>query len=228
MFAMTSCKFRAIACIFALVTVPLMIRAESLDDFKRAKAETTEECKTIPYSSERDRCLSKRDDVFAYCKTEDSGCTGLKTYARMQDLEKAKRDLADADRSRDELRRQRDSASDDSQKRDISEKISSLERTMDEGKRNIEQLTKTIEDQRSMATGREEKAKRCIASRNDASQIFADAERKASSESDPEIKPLAAELIARWKEGNARHASGLTEIQSRLGTCEKAARGEQF
>jgi len=201
--------------------------AETIEDFKRAKSES-EPCKTIPYSSERDRCLRKRDDVNDYCKTDGSSCTALNTYARMQDLEKAKRDSDQLSKSRDELLRQRDSASDDSQRRSLSDKISETEKDIDQSKRDIEQLSKAVEDFKYQATGRVEKAKRCREARIDAVEIFDEAEQKAKSETDPEIKAIAADLVAQWKVADQGHAVAIKETQERLLTCDKAARGEQF
>jgi hypothetical protein len=227
MFALKRLTFIEITLFFALLILQSTIRAETIEDFKRAKSES-EPCKTIPYSSERDRCIRKRDDVSDYCKTEESSCTALNTYARMQDLEKAKRDLANLDRSREELIRQRDSASDDSQKRSISDKISSTEKDIDDSKRSLEQLSKTVDDYKYKANGRVEKAKRCREARIDAVEIFDEAEKKAKSETDPGIQSLAAELISQWKEADRGHTIAIKETQERLLTCDKAARGEQF
>lgn len=213
----------------ALTSISFGASADQLSEFQKAADSGAKGCDSIPFSSIQERCRDKRDDVDGYCKTDESGCRELNTYARQQELQQADSKLNDLDRARQEARSKRDSSTDTSEKSRWENEVSQIERAIDEQKRSRETIAKTIEDYKYQAQGRIEKAKRCREARIDAVELFDEAQDKVKeAESNPDLKPFVPTLLAKYEDAERGHTIAIKETQERLLLCEKAARSESF
>jgi len=204
--------------------------SQTIEEFKNSKsaADAGRLCDSIPYSGLRSSCNDASRDVNDYCKTENTGCADLNVYARLQDREKSKRDLDQLERTRNDLRTQRDGAKEEDKKKAFQNQIDQFEKDIDAKKREIDSLGKTIDDFKYAANGRIEKNKRCIDARKKAVSIFDEAMGKVTDAREQEKKDIAYTLVAKWNAEEAGHKTQLDNTQNRLARCEKAARGEQF
>ena len=101
-------------------------------------------------------------------------------------------------------------------------------RTPSSPPRDIDTISKTIDDFKYSANGRIEKNKRCIAARKKAIDIFDEAMGKVTVVRDPASKDIAYKRVGKWNAEEQGHKEALDNTQKRLKKCEKAVRGDQF
>lgn len=97
-------------------------------------------------------------------------------------------------------------------------------------KRSCKDLTvKKIQDNIDGMTSKVEKLNRekCRDHRNEVQGVFADAKSKAQSESDPQIKTIAAPLITRWDNSTRSHEQELKNVIEVIDNCKQTLRGDQ-
>ncbi|MBD2326165.1 hypothetical protein [Alkalinema sp. FACHB-956] len=57
-------------------------------------------------------------------------------------------------------------------------------------------------------------------------KAFKDAIDKAKSESNPDIKVIATQLITYWEQGNAKHQDPLKNVSAGVEKCQKCKKGD--
>jgi hypothetical protein len=61
---------------------------------------------------------------------------------------------------------------------------------------------------------------RRVGYREDVAKVFADAKSNAKSETDPEIKPYAEQLIRKWEAGESGHATAIRNYKTAVEKCK--------
>jgi chromosome segregation ATPase len=215
--------------------------ADDLPSFQAADAAGDEGCATIPYSSLRSRCAYKQDNVNDSCKVEKRSCTNL-TVKKIQDnidgmISKIEKLTGEKERLKSEREANKSKlsgAGDDSDKRDLENKIKQAEdriyeidKQVYEISNRIDQMKKDIENNKYTARERISIGEKCRDTRNEVQGVFADAKNKAQSESDPQIKAIAARLIARWDRSTASHEQEIRNVIDVIDDCKRTVRGDQ-
>ncbi len=185
-------------------------RAQSLQDFVDADKE--EGCKSIPYSTQRQNCSSLSGDVESWCKNSSRprSCKELNLEAITKNIESVseKRKRVEEDRSR---------ATTDDEKRRLQEESDKLART-------IEDLQHKVSNDKDEIKKRIDNGEHCRDYRGKVQAEFFEAGRKADSESDPAIKPIAQKLMAKWKVGMVDHVRDYQAAVDVLEDCKNQLR----
>lgn len=193
---------------------------EALEASKRGKG-----CESIPYSAERNRCISNSSRVTLACKTEAWSCDDLGTKAlkaTMTGLEgyiaRRKEDKKELETKRTQAASATDKAKHDKEIKDVDKQISEKTRTLDDLETKLKSDLSKIED-------RVEKGKQCLTARNEVQDVFEDAGNAAARVTQPNIKVIAEALIKYWKTKKDEHQTALKNVQLGIDKCNKSKAG---
>jgi hypothetical protein len=221
-----------------LMCVFLFIQSASagtlLEDFKEAErnlANDEKPCLTIPYSDLRDECLKKRDAVQNQCKTVQWSCTGdhdikdilININKKNKGIESLK---GENDKSNDRLRE----AKEDNEKSILNKMIKDNEEAMYQANREVEDLTRQLNDRKENLQKRIEFAETCVSYRTEAQKVFESVISRAKGESDDNIRPIAQKLLAKWEPDVREHDGQKDQVKRGIQTCKdmKDRRSEDF
>jgi len=217
--------------IFAFVVAGLgtAVSAQTLEEYKAGveAADHGEGCTSIPNADLRDRCKRASDFVEQDCKQKPFGCKDLLENQALASSIKGKEDAIESlKKQKDDLERQKSGAS-DSDKRDIEDKISNLEKQIDNESRSLEEMKKALATDRSDAGIRADQGRKCLEARNDVQYLFTSARSSAQSESDDAKKPFANKLVEYWDRRRADHEDAVNKTKEAIEYCEKCKSGER-
>ncbi len=179
-------------------------RAQSLQDF--VDAEKEEGCKSIPYSTQKGNCSSYQSDVDKWC-AEKRSCQPFNVEAITKNIEGITGKLKS-------LQEDTSKATNDEDKRKIQQSIDELTKT-------LEDLKKKVTDDKYDMKKLLDNGEHCRDYRGKVQLEFIEAGRKADSESDPAIKPIAQRLSVTWKNGMEKHINEFQKASNDVEYCKK-------
>ena len=179
-------------------------RAQSLQDF--VDAEKEDGCKSIPYSTQRGNCSSFQSDVDSWCAKTRS-CEPFNVEAITRNIEGITGKLKS-------LQEDQSKATTDEDKRKIQQSIDELTKTLEDLKKKV---INDKDDMKKLLDNGEH----CRDYRGKVQLEFIEARRKADSESDAAIKPIAQRLSAKWKDGMEAHIGEFQKVSNDVEYCKK-------
>jgi hypothetical protein len=193
--------------------------AQTLDDFKEAVGK--DGCDSIPYSDLRGTCNDKQGSVHSSDSCDGKrSCSGLET-SRFEDRIKIENMCLNTLKPlKDGFSDQKSELESDDEKRLIEDVISQIQTEIDAAGNKIEASKKSIEDNRAKINERVTRGQKCLDSRQAVQKAFADAIEKAKNESDPDIKPLAEQLVSKWEASSRDHEEPIKAANEVMGVCK--------
>jgi hypothetical protein len=210
--------------LLTLVGASNLAYPQSLEDYKASVAE--DGCKSIPFADLRDRCFRASDFVKQDCKNKVYSCEGLETKQLIENIKGKENALQEKKRSRDELERALSGAS-DSERSGIKDKLDASNTEIDNQTRQLEEMKRALETDQSDARNRKDQGKRCLEARNDVQYLFTSARSSAKSESDPDKKPYAEQLVAKWEKGESDHKDAMRNVDDAIAYCDQCSSGDK-
>lgn len=198
------------------------------------KVEGKKECSSIPDSSLNSKCFAAQTNVKDYCKEFDQGdiggCKTLKTRELNKTMDEGKGQIKNLENDKRDLISKRDSAKEQDERDKISAEIKAKDEAIAILEKEINQMSRTVEDNRSRAAGLANRAQRCRESRIDVAEIFGKATEmaKADQSSDNvDIKRIAPKLIDEWERTSDNHAKTIIQTQEKFLYCKAVEEGKE-
>jgi DNA repair exonuclease SbcCD ATPase subunit len=176
-------------------------------------------CFSIPYPDYQDECLRKQEKVND-CKDRKSNCQEIDPKGIQRDIEDLKRRREELKAKKEDLERQRSSLSDDADKREVEDKIKTVDNEIGDVDRVKERLQKDVEETTKEINKRLDTAKVCLEFRVSVQDVFAKASSNADREQDADIAPLAKQLVVYWDKGAKRHEEATRNAKRAIDNCE--------
>lgn len=218
---------RAIPCVYLLLFLAPYrdAWADKKSDFEEAVK--NDGCEAIPYSTLRSRCIDRRSDVRDWCKTDkwncDSGELGVGKLA--DNIERLKGKIESLKSELDNWKSKRSAAKDDNEKREAEDKISEIERKIYELNGKIDEHKNRIEANKKELRDRIYQGEKCRDYRKDVQEVFKDAKSQAKGESDPDIRPLANQLVDKYERGERTHDDQIEDVKKGISKCKDKLEG---
>jgi predicted RNase H-like nuclease (RuvC/YqgF family) len=203
----------------ALVLMTGIVLAQSVNDYKDAAEKSG--CGLIVYSSERSTCDDRGPRIDDYCKTRTWSCDGLDPEGLKKNIEGVKQKIESLKKERDELQNKKSSAKDDSEKRDLEDKISDKEKEIRTLEDKVTEWERKIDDEKKEIRNRLSVGKQCKDYRVDVQKAFADAKYKFERESSPEIKPFAEKIVKKIESEESGHKTAIEIVQRGIEKCDR-------
>jgi len=210
--------------LFALLLAQVA-NADNLQSFKDAEREKG--CASLPYSSLRGNCKSKQEGVEQWCKHEKRQCRDLGTRGLLDAIDGMTRKVESLKSDKDSLSSKKAHAKDDSEKRDLENKITDVEKQIYELNGRMDAHKRQVDENKTNIRDRIYRGERCRDHRRDVQEVFKDATSRAKSESDPEIKPLAQKLLDRWDESTRSHEGEIDTVKQIIEDCRECLDGRR-
>ena len=194
--------------------------AQSVDDFKAAVDK--DGCESIPYSDLRSGCNDKQQDVHTgeTCDGPRS-CQGLETDKFEERIKIENMCLNTLKPLRDGFSNQKSELESDEEKRLIENVISEIQTEIDAAGSKIDASKRSIEANRGKINSRITTGEKCRKSRETVQAFFDQAMSKAKDESDPDIKPLADQLVSKWEASTRDHNGEVDRVNKVIDDCKK-------
>jgi chromosome segregation ATPase len=193
---------------------------EALEASKRGKG-----CESIPFSAERNRCISNSSRVTSACKTEAWSCDDLGTKALKATMTALDGHIARLKEDKGKLETKRTQAASETEKANHDKEIKDIDKQILEKTRTLDGLETKLKSDLSKIEDRVEKGKQCLTARNDVQDVFEDAGNAAARVTQPGIQPIAKSLIAYWKDKRDEHQTALKNVQLGIDKCNKSKAG---
>lgn len=196
------------------------VAAATLNDFKDAASR--EECGSIPYDGIRGTCKDRGRDVDDWCKSTSRPikCDDLDPSGLTKEIENLKQKIENLKRERDDLASKIGSAKDDSERRDLEDKKKAKADEIYKFEKMVSDRESKLSSEKTEIGNRIYNGERCVGYREDVAKAFADAKSSAKSETDPEIKPYAEQLIKKWEAGEPGHATAIRNYKAAVEKCK--------
>lgn len=206
--------------VMAVLVFGGVVAAATLSDFQAAVGR--EGCESIPYDGVRRTCMDSSRDVEEWCKRSDRkiSCNDLDPSGLSKQIENVKQKVEVLKRTRDELHSKLGSAKDDQERRDLEAKKKDVEDEIYKLEKKISEWETQLSNEKSEIGNRIYNGERCVGYRESVAKSFYDAKLRASSESDPEIKPYAEKLIRKWEDGEPGHATAIRGYRDAVEKCK--------
>lgn len=193
--------------------------AQSVNDFKDAA--DRKGCDLIPYSSLRSTCDDRGPRIEDYCKQRKWRCDGLDPEGIKKNIENVKGKIESLKKERDELESKKNSAKDDSEKRDLESKIADKKKEIEQKEGLVAEWQRKIEDEKKEIAARLSIGKQCREYRVDVQKAFAEAKSKLQGESNADVKPHAERIIKKIEEGESGHKDAIDKTGEGITKCER-------
>jgi hypothetical protein len=173
----------------ALCTLAALAFAADVSDFQ--KASTKEGCEAIPFQYTQDECNGYQTQVKMKCHGRKFGSRRDEVERLIAKIEEKQRNLAEA------------------KSHNNHEVIPNLEAA-------ITKLRDKVKPIKADAAGNLYKANECLAARERVQRVFKDATTSvnAAANADPELKPYASILVAKYKQGAAEHLQAIDDVKN--------------
>ena len=205
-----------------LLCTSAMALAGTLSDFQAVA--TQKGCVSIPYASLKSECRTAQSRVEEYCKGSSVAisCNNISSVSDIRDnIERMQANLDTLEVSRKSLEKNLDSTSDAAQQMTLQTQIRALDTKIDDRKRQIS-IDETIAAEKTeLILQRIESGKACVQARKDVQDVFREAIRKASAETDDDVKPIAEGLIVVWNNSLTDHERPIEEYETAVVNCQK-------
>jgi hypothetical protein len=194
--------------------------AATLDDFKEAVGK--EGCDSIPYSDLRNTCKSKSSDVNDWCKNSSKrwSCDDLDPTGLAKQIENVKRKVEELKREKADLVSRKSGANDDSERRELEDKIAAKEKEIRELEDKIVLWEQKLADEKTAVHDRIYIGEKCLGYREEVARAFLDAKSSANRESDPQIKPYAEKLVEKYEAGERGHVEAIDITKRGIDKCK--------
>lgn len=174
-------------------------------------------CRSIPYPDYEDACTRKQAEVDKWC--EGWSCKGMDPVQMQRRIEALKTQRDEAKAKKEDLERQRSSATDDAAKRDLDDKIGELNKQIDDVERQRDPIEKEVDEASKQISDLLYRGKYCRDSRENVMEVYRNAKSRAGSETDTAVVPLAKRLITYWESTEAGHAQEITDVKNGIEKC---------
>ncbi|HEY4241394.1 MAG TPA: hypothetical protein VGM88_16345 [Kofleriaceae bacterium] len=208
--------------LIAIVAMGATARADKLDDFKEAVANIDRGCKSIPYSDQRSNCDTQQSYVHDYCDGDRGPvrCAVNETRRLKDAVDREQRALEDLRKQRSDVDGRVSSAPDDQARDELRRQLYELDKQIDEQQKKVRQAQDDLEKRKDLVAKAIDTIGKCIDYRRAVRNIFDYAHDKAGGEGDPDIKPLAQQLRAKWDEEKSGHEEQIQNRENSKKTCE--------
>jgi len=203
--------------------------AQTLDDWKKAlKAANENGCtaESIPYSNLRDEANQKQTLVNNSCKEDNWTCDGLETKSIRQEILGRSNNIEKLKKERDQLVSNKSNAKTDDEKSKIQNNIDKLTKEINDKSRELDFKKKSLETDIKDIEIRIGRGTKCFNARVSVNQVFKNVINKARYESNPDIKPIATQLIAIWEQCKKDHEKQIARVNAGIEKCEKCKKGD--
>jgi hypothetical protein len=119
------------------------------------------------------------------------------------------------------LERKKSSATEDSQKRGIEDKIKEIDNKLYELERTRGVLEKEVSEASKTVNDRMYIGKACLDARPSVMVVYRDAKSRANGEHDPDIAPLAKRLVEYWEGSEKGHNEKIDNTKRGVEDCER-------
>lgn len=215
---------------FAVILLTMMAMspagATTLDDYINTLGKTG--CESIPYPGLQRGC--KNLDVDKYCKDASQYprvCQGTKALRQRidTDLPNEIKELESGIRSLQEALAK---ATNDAEKRSISDNIRTMETDLNNRQRTLSQMNSNLQADIAVIDKRIQNGERCSRERYEMFQVFKEVISKAESETDPAVVKTASPRIAYWKNEQLIHYRvRIEDVQVAIDKCKDCREGKQ-
>jgi hypothetical protein len=215
-----------LSCTIVLITQ--ISTAQTFDEFKAALAAAKDGKgpESIPYSSLRDEARSKQEKMNELCKTDAWTCDGLETKSLREEIKGRTSNIEDRKNEISKLKSDLSNAKTDDEKKEFQDKIDKLEKELEAKVKELEFKQTSLKTDLSDIDIRVEKGNKCLEARNDVQKVYNEATSKAGSETDPEKKEIAAQLINYWETTQKEHEKVFNDVKAGLEKCKKCKDGD--
>lgn len=213
-------------CSFALI--PKISTAQTFDEFKSALSAANEGKgpESIPYSTLRDDARLKQEKMNELCKVDAWTCDGLETKSLREEIKNRSSNIEDRKSEISKLKSDLSNAKTDDEKKDFQNKIDNLEKELDAKVKELDFKQVSLKTDLSDIDIRVEKGNKCLEARNSVQNVYTDAISKAKSETDPEKKEIAAQLVSYWEKKQAEHQKIFDAVKAGIEKCKKCKDGD--
>jgi chromosome segregation ATPase len=194
--------------------------AASLSDFKDAVGK--EGCDSIPYDGIRSTCKGRSADVDDWCKRSDRkiSCDDLDPKGLQKQIDNVKQKISTLKKERDDVASKIGNSKDDPERKSLEEQKKKIEDTIYDLENKVSAWETTLSDEKREIDNRIYNGDRCVGYREEVAKAFADAKSSAKGETDPDIKPYAAQLVQKWEAGESGHAGAITKYKEAVQNCK--------
>ncbi len=213
---------------FVIALTTQISTAQTFDEFKAALAAAKDNKgpESIPYSSLRDEAKSKQEKMNEACKTDSWTCDGLETKSLREEIKGRTSNIEVRKNDISKLESDLSNGKTDDEKKEIQNKIDNLKKELEEKTKELEFKETSLKTDISDTDIRIEKGNKCLDARNDVQKVYNEAMSKANSETDPEKKEIAAQLIKYWEDTQKDHEKIFNDVKAGLEKCKKCKDGD--
>jgi hypothetical protein len=217
-----------LACLALVPAGRALADPEKAEAYKKALSANSE-CGTIPDPLERESCVEANKSAGDACATQiKSTCNAKKDGQIKEVINRIKTKLG----AIDEAMKTRTADLDERYKAEqkdgsVAENWAASERArakVDDDDRKIAgikaELSDVVDELKKLLGERRANGDACRRARAAVHDFFVTAARQAASETDADVKPFAAQLIARWEAGDKQHATENANLDTSIRNCE--------
>jgi hypothetical protein len=196
-----------------------MVLAASLNDFKEAAGKLG--CNTIPYQTIREACQREQAKVDDWCKKPWS-CDNLDPSGLTKQIENVNSKIGELKREKDGLGSKKSNAKDDSERRDLEDKINAKEKESLKFEEMVAKWERKLSDEKIAVRDRISIGEFCLNYRDDVARVFRDAKNNVEREDDPEKKPYAQILVKKYEDGERGHTEEIGLVKREASRSARA------
>jgi len=196
-----------------------IVVAQSVNDFKNAA--DSKGCGLIVYSSQRSTCDDRGPRIEDYCKRRTWSCDGLDPEGIKKNIENVKGKIESLKKERDELESKKNGSKDDSEKRDLDNKIADKKKEIEQKEALVAEWQRKIEDEKKEIAARLSIGKQCREYRVDVQKAFAETKSKLQSESNADVKPHAEKIIKKIESEESGHKDAIDFVDKGIYKCDR-------
>ena len=204
-------KYLLVVFLLGFLVVP-STPSQTLADWQEALAASKrgKGCESIPYSTERTKCINASAEVEESCKKDAWSCDAMGTKSLKASITALSVHIDNLKTERKDLQGKELTA----KNKQISEKTAILA-----------DLEKRLEADLDKIKDRHDRGEKCLKARKAVQVVFKRAEDAAQSVSVPNIKVIAEQLIDYWQTKGTEHQKALADVELGVKKCEKCQKG---
>lgn len=191
--------------------------SQSLSDYEAAvnAAKSGKGCESIPFSSMKSRCIDLNSIKDSYCKNDNNDWNEMDPRKLQNTINNINRNISDLKSKRNDLQNKLSSAN-GSDKDDMQKQINDLDNQIKDQEYKVSDFTSRMEQEKRDINNLIDPAQRCLDARLKEQELFNEAIREASNETDPAKKEKAQFLIDYWKSNISGHQTQINLVRDRI------------
>jgi len=154
------------------------------------------------------------------CKVESWSCDKFNPEGLEKQIANVKGKIEELKKAKSSLESKRSGAKDDTEKREIDNKISETKKEIEKFEDMMDGWQKKLEEERKKIRDRIYTGEKCRDARQSQAKNFEEAMSKAKGERDVEIKPYAEKLVDKYEAGEKGHETVLGLVKRGIEKCK--------